>query len=360
MGMKKRIIDIRIEIDSIDDEIMKLLLERSRLSVEMGRVKRAEHMLVFDPSREEEIIGRLDNLRRPPMTRPMVEGIFREIFSASRSLQQRQKVAYLGPEGSFSHQGAFSVFSLDGDLIPFKDIESVIQAVASSRVDLGVVPVENSTEGMINQTLDMMASTRLSVIQEFMLPIRNCLLAAIPRERIRKVFSHPQAIAQCRSWLTSNLPAAEVIETASTSDAAMAARSHEDGAAVASSMAAELYGLAILTENINDLRENITRFWVVSRTSQPVAGNAKSSVIVTLDNRPGALYNALGVFAHKGINLTKIESRPSRKSPWEYIFFIDFQGNLMDDTIKEAIEEVSTHTRDLIILGSYPEGRILP
>ncbi len=358
--MKNEIEDIRAKIDAIDDKILKLLQGRSMLSVEMGKIKRAENKVIFDPSREEEIISRIDGKCEAPLTRPMVEGIFREIFSASRSLQLRQKVAYLGPEGSFSHQAAFSVFSLDGDLIPFKDIEKVIQSVASSRVDIGVVPVENSTEGMINRTLDMMATTRLCVIQEFMLPIRNCLLANIPKENIRKVFSHPQPLAQCRVWLSSNLPQAEIIETTSTSEAAMAARSHEDGAAVASSMAAELYGLSIFAENINDFRENITRFWVVARTAAPISGNAKTSIIVTLDNRPGALYNALGVFARKGINLTKIESRPSMKSPWEYLFFIDFQGNLMDENVKTTIEAIKEFTRDVIILGSYPEGRTLP
>ncbi len=360
MSVKDEMDDIRAKIDTIDDRILKLLQDRSLLSVEMGRIKRQENKVIFDPSREEEIISRIDAKCEPPMTRPIVEGIFREIFSASRSLQLRQKVAYLGPEGSFSHQAAFSVFSLDGDLVPYKDIEGVIHAVASSRTELGVVPVENSTEGMINRTLDMMASTRLCVIQEFMLPIRNCLLAAIPKEKIRKVFSHPQPLAQCRLWLSSNLPRAEVIETASTSDAAMAARAHDDGAAVASSMAAELYGLSILAENINDFRENITRFWVISRSAAPVSGNAKTSIIVTLDNRPGALYNALGVFARKGINLTKIESRPSKKSPWEYLFFIDFQGNLAEPNVQETIDEIKEFTRDMIILGSYPEGRTLP
>ncbi len=360
MSVKDEMEDIRARIDSIDDEILKLLQNRSSLSVEMGRLKRQGNRLVFDPSREEEIIRRMDGKLKPPLTKPIVERIFREIFSGSRSLQLRLKVAYLGPEGSFSHQAAFSVFSLDGDLTPYKDIEGVIQAVASGRTDLGVVPVENSTEGMINLTLDMMASTRLCVIQEFMLPIRNCLLANIPKEKIRKVFSHPQPLAQCRLWLSSNLPRAEIIETTSTSDAAMAARSHEDGAAVASSMAAELYSLSILAENINDFRENITRFWVISRVAAPVSSNAKTSIIVTLDNRPGALYNALGVFARKGINLTKIESRPSKKSAWEYLFFIDFQGNLSDDNVKSTIEEIREFTRDIIILGSYPEGRTLP
>lgn len=359
MGRKRTIEDIRSAIDAIDDRIMHLLQERSRLSVEMGRLKRAENRLIFDPSREEEILNRLDSLRTEPMTRSMVEGIFREIFSASRSLQKRQRVAYLGPEGSFSHQGAFRVFAEDGDLVPYRDIESVVQAVASSQVDLGVVPVENSTEGMINQTLDMMASTRLFVIHEFLLPIRNCLLANIPKESIRKVFSHPQAIAQCRGWLSSNLPGAQIIETASTSEAAVAARSHHDAAAVASPMAAEIYGLSVVADTINDLKENITRFWVIARDALPVTGKAKTSIVVTLENRPGSLYGALGVFARFGINLTKIESRPSRKSPWEYIFFIDFQGNLADHEVRKTLDELRKSTRDLTVLGSYPEGRTL-
>jgi chorismate mutase/prephenate dehydratase len=358
--MNNEMDEIRSAVDAIDDDILKLLQRRSLLSVEMGRFKRLEKKPVFDPAREEEIIGRLGSRLEPPLTRPMVEGIFREIFSTSRSLQQRQKVAYLGPEGSFSHQAAFSVFSQDGDLMPFKDIETVIQAVAASRAEIGVVPVENSTEGMITRTLDMMAATRLCVIQEFMLPIRNCLLASIPKDRIRKVYSHPQPLAQCRMWLASNLPQAEIIETTSTSEAAMAARSREDGAAVASSMAAEIYSLSIIADNINDFRENITRFWVISPSPVPVSGNAKTSIIVTLDNRPGTLYGALGVFARKGINLTKIESRPSRKNPWEYLFFIDFQGNLIDQGVREAMDEIQTITRDVIILGSYPEGRIVP
>ncbi|HOJ14922.1 MAG TPA: prephenate dehydratase, partial [Deltaproteobacteria bacterium] len=201
--------------------------------------------------------------------------------------------------------------------------------------------------------------TRLSVIHEFLLPIRNCLLASIPKEKIRRVFSHPQAIAQCRTWLSSNLPGASIIETASTSEAAMAARSHDDAAAVASPMAAEIYGLSIVADNINDLSENITRFWVISKAALPVAGHAKTSVIVTLENKPGALYGALGVFARSSINLTKIESRPSKKNPWEYIFFIDFQGNLADTNVAEAMEELRSATRDLIVLGSYPEGRTL-
>jgi chorismate mutase/prephenate dehydratase len=194
MSVKDEMDDIRAKIDTIDDRILKLLQDRSLLSVEMGRIKRQENKVIFDPSREEEIISRIDAKCEPPMTRPIVEGIFREIFSASRSLQLRQKVAYLGPEGSFSHQAAFSVFSLDGDLVPYKDIEGVIHAVASSRTELGVVPVENSTEGMINRTLDMMASTRLCEIQEFMLPYATAFWRPSPRKRYGRSFLHPQPL----------------------------------------------------------------------------------------------------------------------------------------------------------------------
>jgi chorismate mutase/prephenate dehydratase len=357
--MSKEIEDIRHEINALDEELIRLLNRRASLSIAIGRMKRATDKDIFDPSREDDIIHHLCPMIEPPLTKPMVERLFREIFSISRAIQQKQKVAFLGPEGSFSHQVAFAVFSLDGDLLPMKDIDSVIEAVASSRADLGVVPVENSTEGMINRTLDMMATTRLSVCQEILLPIRNCLLSVVPKEKIIRVYSHPQPLAQCRGWLMTNLPQAEIIETTSTSDAAISARSHDNSAAIASAIASELYGLPIIADNINDFRENITRFWIITRAPLPVAGKAKTSIIVTLDNVPGALYNALGVFARNGINLTKIESRPSRKSPWEYLFFIDFQGNLIEDHVKTAMEEIRQYTKDIIVLGSYPEGRTL-
>lgn len=357
--MSKDIDNLRSEINTIDDQLIRLLNKRASLCIEIGKMKRNVEKNIYDPVRENEIIRRLDPLIEPPLTKPMMEKVFREIFSISRAIQQKQKVAFLGPEGSFSHQVAFSVFSQDGDLVSMKDIESVIEAVASSRADLGVVPVENSTEGMINRTLDTMATTRLSVCQELLLPIKNCLLSNVPREKIERVYSHPQPIAQCKGWLMANLPQAEIIETTSTSEAAMEAKSRDNSAAVASAIASELYGLPIIADNINDIRENITRFWVITRKALSVAGKAKTSIIATLDNVPGALYNALGIFSRNGINLTKIESRPSRKSPWEYLFFIDFQGNLVDENVKTAMDEIKATTRDIIVLGSYPEGRTI-
>ncbi|HON39650.1 MAG: prephenate dehydratase [Desulfomonilia bacterium] len=358
-NMNKDIDTIRAQIDALDDELLELLRKRFELCVEMGALKGRTNRDAFDPSREEAIVQRLTARLSPPLTAAMVEKIFMEIFSISRSLQQRRKVAYLGPEGSYSHQAAHVLFSHDALLVPQKDIDAVISEVLMRRADLGVVPVENSTEGMVNRTLDLMATSRLYVNREVTLPIRNCLLSTTTLDKVRIVYSHPQALAQCRNWLTNNLPGAEVRETPSTSDAALAARDQEHAAAVASSLAARLYGLNILAENISDFQENITRFWVVSPAMTPVEGKAKTSIILTLENIPGALYHAIGVFAQQGVNLTKIESRPSRKDPWEYIFFIDFQGSLKDNNVEKAMEELRRYTRDVTVLGSYPEGRTI-
>ena len=358
-NMSKDMDAIREQIDAIDDELLDLLRKRFELCVKMGELKNRTNRDAFDPSREEAIVERLTGHLRPPLTAAAVEKIFTEIFSISRSLQKKRKVAYLGPEGSYSHQAAHVLFSHDARLVPQKDIDAVISEVLMHRAELGVVPVENSTEGMVNRTLDLMAVSRLFVNREVTLPIRNCLLSSTALENVRVVYSHPQALAQCRNWLTNNLPGAEVQETPSTSDAALAARGREHAAAVASSLSARLYGLDILAENISDFQENITRFWVVSPAMTPVEGKAKTSIILTLENIPGALYHAIGVFAAQGVNLTKIESRPSKKNPWEYIFFIDFQGSLMDENVEKAMEEIRRCTRDVTVLGSYPEGRTI-
>jgi len=356
--MGRDIDTLRKAIDSIDDELLRLIRERCELSVEVGRIKSREGADPFDPSREAEIVERLASAARPPVTRAMIGDIFARIFSASRSLQKRSRVAYLGPEGSYSHQAAHSVFSQDADLKPLGDIESVVAEVVSGRADLGVVPVENSTEGMVNRTLDAMSASKLFVRAEILLPIRNCLISLSPLGEIRTVYSHPQALAQCRNWIHEHLRGAVLVETPSTSKAALAAKGEPNSAAIASSLAAGLYGLTVLAENINDCQENITRFWVISRTMLPVEGRAKTSIIVSLENIPGALYHAVGVFAAKGINLTKIESRPSKKNPWEYVFFIDFEGSLEDGNVKAAMQEIASYTRDIVVLGSYPEGRL--
>jgi len=304
--MSEKIEEIRKKIDSIDDAIVRLLVKRASLSLEIGRQKNEEDAPIEDPGREASILERLKGMVIPPLTYQMVEDLYRLIFSISRSLQSKKRIAYLGPEGSYSHQ------------------------------------------------------SRLYVYREIMLPIVHHLLSKVDLSSITHLFSHPQAIAQCRDWINSNLAKAKVVEMASTSEAAMAAARHASGAAIASEYSAELYGLNILASKINDNPDNITRFWVISRHMAKTKGKAKTSIILTLENVPGALYRAIGTFARQEINLTKIESRPSKKNPWEYLFFIDIEGNLdEDDNVRMAMEDVKTCTKDIKILGSYPEGGML-
>lgn len=346
---------IRDAIDAVDDELVALLQRRAELAVQMGARKQIDGRPPFDPERERLIIERLVGLIRPPLTRDMLAALMHVIFSISRSLQARRKIAYLGPEGSYSHAAAGLIFPCDATLIPRSSFATVIEEVIAGRVDLGIVPVENSTEGMVPQTLDLMVSSRLFVVREIKLPIRNCLLSKTSLARIERVFSHPQALAQCRTWLQTNLPAAEIVATASTSEAARRAAADDRGAAIASEQAAGLYGVPVLAADINDASENITRFWVLSREMIAPQAHAKTSLILALENKPGALYHALGAFAEQGINLTKIESRPSRRDPWEYLFFIDFQGALADESVQKAMETIRAFAREIIILGSYPE-----
>jgi chorismate mutase / prephenate dehydratase len=346
---------IRDSIDSIDNDIVMLLSKRAGLSREIGRLKFEHGIKTFSPERERAIIDRLETLIEPPLERSMIEAVFNTIFSVSRSLQAVTKVAYLGPEGTYSHEAAFSVFPCDADLIPKASIDSIIEDVNADRVDLGVVPVENSTEGMINQTLDFMVSSRLFVIKEILLPVRHCLISKTDISNIMKIYSHPQPFAQCRLWLKKNLPDAKTIDTASTSEASQIASSEENSAAIASSNAARIYGLDILAKNINDYHDNITRFWIISKKMAKPGVGAKTSIIMALDNTPGALYHALGIFSSQGINLTKIQSRPSRKGPWEYLFFIDFIGGLLEENAIIALENLKPYTKEIIILGSYPE-----
>ncbi len=353
--MNKDMQQIREEIDNLDVRLLEILQQRAALSREIGHIKRQQNIETFNPGRERAILDRIAKLTRDPLTPAMAEAIFNVIFSISRSLQQINKIAYLGPEGSFSHQAALSIFPLDSQLIAQPTIDDIINEVNASRVEMGIVPVENSTEGMVNRTLDMMATSGLHVCREIMLPIHHCLLSTGLMEEIETVYSHPQPLAQCREWLRKNLPNARTEDTSSTSMGAIKSLQDRKSAAIASRNAARIYNLNIVAENINDDPHNTTRFWVISRSMQDVEGKAKTSIIITLENKPRALFNAIGAFAEEGINLTKIESRPSRKGPWEYIFFIDFQGKLDDVNVTAALERLKPYTTEIIILGSYPE-----
>ena len=356
--MKNEVEEIRSAIDAIDNEFIILLQKRADMAKRMGTLKHANGAQIFDPARERAIMDRLGTMIEPPLNKDMLTAFLHVLFSISRSLQARQAIAYLGPEGSYSYEAAALIFPCDADFIPQPSIEAVIQAVMTGRADLGIAPVENSLEGMVSQTLDLMAGSRLSVVREIQLPIRHCLISKTTMEKITRVFSHPQALAQCRGWLKTNLPTAATITTASTSDAALTAAADPGSAAIASEQAARLYGVPILAANISDSPDNITRFWVLSRTMVAPPTHAKTSLILTLENKPGSLYQALGAFSDQGINLTKIESRPSRKDPWQYIFFIDFQGSLVEERVQKAMQIIREHTREIIVLGSYPESGV--
>jgi chorismate mutase / prephenate dehydratase len=356
--MKNEIECTRNAINALDNDLITLLQKRAALAIRMGALKQADGTPTLDPSRESAIIDRLSKLIQPPLTRDMLTALFHVIFSISRSLQAKQRIAYLGPEGSYTHAATTLIFPCDATLLPQPSFEAVIQELLAGRADLGIAPVENSIEGMVSQTLDLVASSRLAVVREIQLPIKHCLLSKTNLTNISRVFSHPQALAQCRGWIKVNLPGAATIATASTSDAALTAASEPESAAIASVHASKLYGVPILAENISDVPDNITRFWVLSRTMVAPPTHAKTSLILTLENKPGSLFHTLGAFAEQGINLTKIESRPSRKDHWEYLFFIDFQGSLADEKVQKAMEIIKQHTREIIVLGSYPEVRI--
>ena len=356
--MNDEIESLRNSIDALDNEFIALLQKRAELAVQMGRLKQANGKGTFDPDRELSILSRLCTEIHPPLTNTMVSSLFQVIFSISRALQEQRKIAYLGPEESYSYEAATSVFPCDAILLPRNSIEEVIQDVIAERADLGIVPVENSSEGMISQTLDLMVSARLFVVREILLAISHCLLSRTSMGKIERVFSPPQALAQCRQYLRANLSQAVLVETASVVDAACAAAAQESSAAIASAHAGQRYGLTILAANINDYPKNITRFWVLSRNILSVQGKVKTSLILLLENKPGSLYHVLGAFASQGINLTKIESRPSRKDPWKHITFIDFQGGLHEEHVQKAMQDIKTYTSDVIVLGSYPEGGI--
>ena len=349
---------IRAEIDRTDDELLRLLNHRSRFVARVAELKEKLQVPFYVPSRERQIIDRLSGINTGPFPTDAIRSVFQEVFSACLSLEKTVRVAYLGPEGTFSHIAVKHQFGLSARAIPIKTIGGVFEEVERGAADLGVVPVENSTEGVIIPTLDSFVESDLRISAEIMLKISLCLLAReeVDLERIERVYSIPVAIAQCRRWLATHLPRATIVESASTADAARSAHGDNNGVAVASEMAAKLYDLRVLRRNIEDLTQNATRFLVLGRQKPEPTGRDKTSVLLTTRDQPGVLYRVLGGFAEKGLNMTKIESRPSRRRAWEYIFFVDIDGHERDPAVSEALSVVASQCESLKVLGSYPKG----
>jgi chorismate mutase/prephenate dehydratase len=263
-------------------------------------------------------------------------------------------VAYLGPEATFTHQAAIRRFGASLDYAPQKTITDVFTEVSKNRADYGVVPIENSTEGVVTHTLDMFVDSDLKIVAQIVLPVQHCLLSNSPRQRIRKLYAHPQALGQCRAWVQTNLPRVEVIETSSNARSAELAAKEKGAAAIAGVLASERYDVPVLDYDIQDNVANATRFLVLGRHCSPPTGNDRTSLMFSLVDRVGALYNSLVAFRRYRINMTKIESRPSKRKAWEYFFFIDCAGHYQDPKVAKSIEHLGKHCNFVKILGSYP------
>ncbi len=346
---------LRTIIDQIDDQILGLLNDRAQVVLEVGKAKAGASREFYVPSRERAIFERLQSQNPGPFPNDSVCRVFREIISASLSLELPMKVAFLGPQSTFTHVAAMEQFGLSAQLVPQKSIPAVFEEVERGRAHYGVVPVENSTEGVVNHTLDMFIGSDLQVIAEILLEISHDLLSQSGQlEQVCKVVSHPQALAQCRRWLEENLRDTPQVDLASTAAAAQMAAEDASVAAVASHAAARQYGLQVVKARIEDNPNNFTRFLVIGRQTPEPSGRDKTSIMFSVRDEPGILYRMLEPFSKRDINLVKIESRPMKQKAWEYIFFLDLVGHVDNDQITAAIEELRGYCHFLKILGSYP------
>jgi chorismate mutase/prephenate dehydratase len=354
-----RLASLRREIDAVDRRILGLLNRRLDLAGGVASVKRSVGLPVYAPEREEIILRSLAARNDGPLTGPALKAIYGEIISAARAAEEPVKVAYFGPEASFTHIAARSRFGSSTALVPVRTIGDVFAEVERKKAEYGVVPVENSTEGIVNYTLDMFFDSDLKICAEVLLPVEHMLMAR--REGlsgIRVVYSHPHVFPQCRRWLQDRLRQARLVEVSSTSEAARRAAKERGVAAIGTELAAGMNGLRILARNIEDMTDNRTRFLVLSRQWSGRTGKDKTSVMFSIKDRVGALYEMLLPFRRNGINLTSIESRPSRRRAWEYYFFVDFLGHTAEPRVARALRDLEKGCSMLKLLGSYAVAEI--
>ena len=348
----------RDQIDRIDDQILDLLNERAKCFQEIGRIKAESDAPVFVPSRELEIFERLEKRNAGPFPTSGIRTVFREVISASISVQRGVRVAYLGPPATYTHQAAIQQFGQLADFVPRDTTDDIFAAVEGSHAEYGVVPIENSSEGVVSHTLDLFVDSPLTIGAEVHVTVHHELLAREGALRdVGMVCSHPQALAQCRGWLELNLPNVPQQPMASTAGAAERAAREAGVAAIASPVAATIYSLQVLRSGIEDHPDNTTRFLVISRTTPARSERDITSLLFSIKrDRVGALYRALEPFAQHGVNLTRIESRPTRVRAWEYVFFCDFEGHVEDEAIRSAIAELEPRCDFVKVLGSYPRA----
>lgn len=350
-----KIEDMRKEIDKIDLKIQDLLGRRGLTVLEIAKIKKMSGKRCYAPDREKLIFDRILKKNKGPMPNEGLKAIYREIVSACRNLEMPISVAYMGPEASFSHQAAMEKFGSSTELIPAADIAEVFMLTEKGEVDLGIVPVENSSEGVVTYTVDMFVDSPLKIINEMMIEVVHYLVSGEKDiSRVKTIYSHPQVFGQTKNWLRHNFPDAKLIQVESTAEAARIVSNKNACAAITSRWAAKVYGLNVLRAHLEDMAHNYTRFLVVAKDGVGRTGRDKTSLIFSVKDNPGTLYHYLSVFARAKINLSKIESRPSKKKAWDYLFFIDLEGHIEDLKIKKALAKLEDSCVYMKVLGSYP------
>jgi len=357
----------RKAIDKLDAHIVRLLNERTRHVLAIGDIKLKAGEEIYAPHRERAVFERVCESNAGPMTDEQLRAIYREIMSSALALEKTMTIAYLGPEATFTHQAAIRRFGSSLRYASQKTIADVFTEVAKNRADYGVVPVENSTEGVVTHTLDMFVDSDLKIVSQIVLPVSHCFVSKCKREEIKRIYVHPQTLGQCRNWLQKNFPNVELVETSSNAKSAelivepsVKVEKHEirihgqASGAITSELAAEKYKLPILDRDIQDNAANATRFLVLGRQCSPPTGDDRTSLMVSVSDKVGALHEAIAAFRKFKINMTKIESRPSKRKAWEYFFFIDCDGHAQDKKVAGAIKILGQHCNFVKILGSYP------
>jgi chorismate mutase/prephenate dehydratase len=353
--MNDKLQSLRVRIDELDEKIQTLLNERARYALEIARLKNGAQP--YRPEREAEVLRQALQRNQGPLSGEQVTRVFREIMSACRALEQTTRVAYLGPEGTFTHNAALKHFGRAIETRALPSIEEVFREVEADAAAYGVVPVENSTEGVVDHTLDMFLHSSLQICGEIELRIHQQLMGKMAAlNEVRRLYAHPQSLAQCHNWLEAHLPGIERQGVSSNAEGARRAALEAGAAAIAAEQAAQIYHLNILAANIEDDPDNTTRFLVIGKQAVPPSGQDKTSLLLATANRPGALHRLLQPFAGHAISLTRIESRPSRRGLWNYVFFVDIEGHAQDAKVAQALSELEADGALVKILGAYPRA----
>lgn len=356
-SLSSKLLPLRHRIDEIDEQLLQLLNERARIAQDVGKIKETTDVEaeILKPEREAQIVRRLQELNQGPFTARAVEAVWTEIISTCRGLEQVLSVAYLGPQGSFSEQAALEQFGHYVTQVPCGSFDEIFRCVEAGQADVGIVPVENSTEGSVNRTLDLLLHSPLKVLGERSIPVHHELLVKNgDLSGVERVMAHPQALAQCQAWLSANVPQLATASATSNAEAARIAASDPKVAAIAGRAAAQAWGLSVVASGIQDDPRNRTRFLVIGTIEPEPSGHDQTSIILSVPNRAGAVYHMIEPFARHGVSMARLESRPARTGQWEYYFYIDLLGHRKDPQVSQALAEIKQQVAFFKVLGSYP------